>query len=128
MGRVAVDSPAGRGAASVSTRERRRWSLRSRRRLPTSRRATGLAGCVIRPVPAPWNRLPACRGRGEPAALAQEGEDLLGRLLDRLLGGVDRDLGILRGLVRVADAGEVLDDSGLGLLVEALRVTVLEHV
>src|SRR5882672_289735 len=64
---------------------------------------------------------------GQEAALLEVVEDRLGRLLDRLLAGVHGHLGIERVLVRVADARELLDDAGAGLLVETLGVALLDH-
>src|SRR5262245_31763617 len=55
-------------------------------------------------------------------------EDLLRRLLDALLAGVDRDLGRLGRLVGVADPGEVLDQARPRFLVETFRVARLEDV
>lgn len=46
-------------------------------------------------------------------------------LLDAGVCRVNVDLGLLGSLVRSADAGKVLDDTGAGLLVETLGVTLL---
>ena len=46
-------------------------------------------------------------------------------LLDRQRAGVERDLGVERGLVGVVDAREALDLAGAGLGVEALDVAPL---
>src|SRR5690606_16677003 len=68
------------------------------------------------------------RGSVDQAARAQVGQDLLRGLLDALLRGVHADLGARRGLVRVGDAGEVLDDPLAGLLVETLGVALLDDL
>ena len=57
--------------------------------------------------------------------LLEVGEDLLRRLLGRLVLGLDHQLGVLRRLVGVGDAGELLDLAGAGLRVEALDVALL---
>ncbi|KAH0238605.1 hypothetical protein KCV06_g65, partial [Aureobasidium melanogenum] len=46
-------------------------------------------------------------------------------LLDTGVCRVNVDLGLLGGLVGSTDAGEVLDDTGAGLLVKTLGVTLL---
>src|SRR5689334_12887651 len=48
---------------------------------------------------------------GEPARL-ERGDDLRGALLGRLTLGLDVDVRVLRRLVRVAHAGELLDLAG----------------
>ena len=62
---------------------------------------------------------------GDQALGLEVGEDLLGVLLRRLAGGLDPDLGVLRLLVGVGDAGELLDLTRAGLRVEALGVALL---
>src|SRR5215208_7560716 len=63
-------------------------------------------------------------GRDQVAAL-EVVEDLLRRLLGRLLVGLDGELGVLRRLVGVRDAGELLDLAGARLGVKALDVALL---
>lgn len=62
---------------------------------------------------------------GEVALVVEPVNNLGDTLLDRLLVGLDGDLGVLGGLVRGRDASELLDLTGAGLLVEALGVTLL---
>lgn len=64
----------------------------------------------------------------EVALLGQPVDDLGNALLDRVLVGLDGDLGVLGLLVGGGDAGEVLDLTGAGLLVEALGVTLLSDL
>ena len=67
---------------------------------------------------------------GDQVLLLEVVEDLLRRLLGRLARGLDAELGVLRLLVGVGDAGELLDLAGAGLRVEALdvaRLAVLER-
>lgn len=67
-------------------------------------------------------------GSGNQSLSFQPGDDVDDAFLDGLFSGADGDLGVLGGLVRGADAGEVLDDAGAGLLVKALGVALLGHL
>jgi len=49
-------------------------------------------------------------------------DDLMGCCIGRYLGGVDGDLWMLRSLVWVVDAGELLDQAGPGLGVQAFAI------
>src|SRR5688572_30450847 len=62
--------------------------------------------------------------RAGPDVLLDERDDLLRGLLGRLVLGVHDERGILRRLVRVGHAGELLDLALEGLLVEALDVAL----
>lgn len=61
------------------------------------------------------------------AALAQEGEHLVGALVQRIGPGLDDDLGLVGRLIRRGDAGKGLDLPCPRLLVQTLHVTLLAH-
>src|SRR5581483_6442052 len=63
--------------------------------------------------------------RADVALELEVEDDLLGRLLGGQLLGADHHLGVVRLFVGVGDAGELLDDPGPGLGVEALAVAGL---
>src|SRR5688500_11536516 len=66
----------------------------------------------------------SARSRCGSDLLLDERDDLLRRLLRRLRLGVDDQLGVLRLLIRIGDARELLDLALEGLLVQALDVTL----
>src|SRR5205807_9149024 len=67
--------------------------------------------------------------RSADVALSLEVEDgLLGGLFGRRLGGVDRHVSVRRMLVRVGDAGELLQRAGTRLGIQALAVACLAHL
>lgn len=66
-------------------------------------------------------------GRDQSLRL-QPRDDIDDALLDGLLCRVDGDLGVLGGLVRRADAGELLDLARARLLVQALGIALLGHL
>src|SRR5262245_15312491 len=83
-------------------------------------------GCPISPGPGAAIRAGAARLLlAEVAELLALSQDLGRALRDGLLVRVAGDLGPERRLVRVADAGELLDLAGARLLVEALHVALL---
>src|SRR5262249_30489916 len=61
---------------------------------------------------------------GNQVALLEVGEQLLGRLLGRLVFGVGDEVRVLGHLVGVRDAGEFLDLAGERFRVEALDVAL----
>jgi hypothetical protein len=63
---------------------------------------------------------------GDDALLLKVRNNLLDGLGDVDLVRLDVDLGVLGGLVRRADAGELLDLARPGLLVQSLRVALLD--
>lgn len=65
---------------------------------------------------------------GEVTLLVEPVNNLGDALLDRLLVGLDGDLGVVGGLVRGRDASKLLDLTGAGLLVETLGVTLLSDL
>lgn len=67
-------------------------------------------------------------GGGDKLLGLKPGDDVGDAFLDRLLGRLDGDLGVFGGLVGRADAGEFLDLSRAGLLVEALGVALFGHL
>lgn len=52
----------------------------------------------------------------------------LGAFVDTKLVGVDLDLRIGRGLIRIVNTREVLNNSLTGLLVQTLRIALLSHL
>src|SRR5512132_1740758 len=62
--------------------------------------------------------------RRDQLPLLEQREDRRGRLLRRLVLGVERELGVERRLVRIRDPGELLDLAPEGLLVEPLDVAL----
>src|SRR5262249_59147311 len=54
----------------------------------------------------------ARRVAGEVSELLDVTQDAVRRLIGRCVGGVDRDLGVVRRLVRIGDPGELLHDPG----------------
>src|SRR5262249_54602343 len=74
---------------------------------------------------APRLRRGSRGGHRDQRALLEEGEDLPRRLLGALALRLADDLGLLRRLIRVRDAGELLDLTRAGLRVEALHVALL---
>ena len=95
------------------------------------RAQASLATCPVsvtrRSVRPECTRSPSIIGVGvvDVAVRLQRVQDVLQRLLGVLGLGVDPQLGVLRRLVRVVDAGEPGDLAGERLLVQALRVAVL---
>ncbi|KAJ3504335.1 hypothetical protein NM208_g16352 [Fusarium decemcellulare] len=65
---------------------------------------------------------------GEVSLFVEPVDDLGDTLFDRLLVGLDGDLGAFGLLVRGRDASELLDLTSAGLLVEALGVTLLSDL
>lgn len=68
---------------------------------------------------------PNSRGSLDKTLVLQPLDNLSDTLLDRVLVGLDGDLGVLGCLVRGRDAGKLLDLSGAGLLVQTLGVALL---
>ena len=94
---------------------------------PSARAASGASAAATssqRPRRARMPRRLVLRRR-EPSCLAQRVDDARRRLVGRLVGGVDVDLGVLRRLVRRVDAGEVLQFAATRLAVQPLHVARL---
>src|SRR5215203_4958528 len=116
-------SDTSRGVSAIVSSE-----SRSSGRSPV--RSTNVPPCgSIRPLRVPVTvTVPGRRSRGhlffDQAQLGQLSEDLLRALIGRRRLGVDAKLGALGCLVRIRDAGELLDLTGERLRVEALHVAL----